>query len=183
LHRRFVAVSFGFLAISTTTLANSFVAMQSTPVFTAILSRIFLGEPWQSAEMVVVVAAAIGVCLMVQPDFLFAGVDDDAWTADLGGRGGEEEEAISSSSSSSSSRAGSPSRKDNTLGVIFALIGSLGQAGAYVMIRIMGTRVKVMPSVVVLSNTSANWIFFVRNLLLPKRFHGPNSCWRRRSPR
>jgi drug/metabolite transporter (DMT)-like permease len=109
----------------------------------------FLGEPYERAEILTTIAAAVGVCLMVRPAFIFSGGDDDAWTADIGSSGLFGKSSGSNRQEAVSGEVGEqegPSREENTLGVIFALIGSLGAAGAYVMIRIMGTRVKVRKS-------------------------------------
>ena len=67
----FVGIAFSFLAIQTTSLANSQVTAQTTPVFTAILSSVFLREPWRVPEIMATIAATVGVVLVFQPTFIF----------------------------------------------------------------------------------------------------------------
>ena len=115
----FVGIAFSFLAIQTTSLANSQVTAQTTPVFTAILSSVFLREPWRVPEIMATIAATVGVLLVFQPTFIFGGRINSA----------EDED-------------GEDLNKD-VLGIVFALIGALGAAGAYIMIRVTGTTVSI----------------------------------------
>ena len=113
----FGGIAFGFLAVQMTSLSNSQVAAQTTPVFAAILSCLFLGEPWLASEMLVTLAVAAGVCLIFRPPFIFGNSDDDG-TGDA------------------------VLRKDQ-LGIGFSIIGSFCASCAYCLIRIMGTTTKV----------------------------------------
>jgi drug/metabolite transporter (DMT)-like permease len=157
---RYGGIAFGFMAINLTSLANSQVASQMTPVWSALLGRACLGEPWEQAEVLATAASVIGVCLVFQPAFLFgADPSHDNFSAAGGGAG-----AVSSSSGNddaafaaalaanatdattplaptlaASSSAASSSASDDALGVLFALLGSLCAAGAYVLIRLSGT--------------------------------------------
>lgn len=119
----FFGMSFFFVALNKTTLANVQVAQQTVTIWTAILSRIFLGEPWFYPEMLTTVFAAAGVCLIFKPAFIFGETDDQM-------------------DDSSQVQSEGPLSQDS-IGVIFALIGSLSSAVAYVLIRTLGTTVKV----------------------------------------
>jgi drug/metabolite transporter (DMT)-like permease len=142
-------IAFGFMAINLTSLANSQVASQMTPVWSALLGRACLGEPWEQAEVLATAASVIGVCLVFQPAFLFgadpshdnssaAGDDDAAFAAALAANATDATTPLAPTLAASSSAASS-SASDDALGVLFALLGSLCAAGAYVLIRLSGT--------------------------------------------
>jgi drug/metabolite transporter (DMT)-like permease len=111
-----------------TTLANSQVASQVTPVFSAILGCLVLGESWLVPEMLTTVATAVGVCLVFQPAFIFGKKGDD--TADDGA-----DDAASAASTADGATS--------DLGIALGLIGSLCSSLAYCMIRLMGTSTPV----------------------------------------
>jgi len=121
----FGGIAFGFMAVQMTTLANSQVASQVTPVFSAILGCVVLGEPWLLPEFFATVATAIGVCLVFQqPAFIFG---DRGSGGDSSGDGG----------------GGDGLDTTSQLGIGFGLIGSFCASLAYCMIRLMGTTTPV----------------------------------------
>jgi drug/metabolite transporter (DMT)-like permease len=126
----FFGMAFFFIALRKTTLANVQVTQQTVTVWTAILSRIFLGEQWYYPEMVTTVFVAAGVCLIFRPAFIFGEEESDDGPDD-------------SATTSQSSQSASEPLSQHSVGMIFALCGSVSSAIAYVLIRTLGTTVKV----------------------------------------
>jgi len=154
------------MAINLTSLANSQVASQMTPVWSALLGRVCLGEKWEWAEMLATLMSAIGVCLVFQPAFLFDAItgsssdgddgtatdavygDDIAAFDDLHATKGEPKNKVGHmllalnstvSGASSGTTDDDSNGLNDALGIVFALLGSVCAAGAYLLIRLSGT--------------------------------------------
>lgn len=127
----FCGISLLYLGLEMTSLANYQVMQQTSPVWSAILGFVFLGEPWQHPEVFTLIATSIGVCLIFKPAFIF------------GQATGSEEQPPSSAPSFGPDYARSQVPKDDTAGIALCLAGSLSIAAANLMIRVMGTTVKV----------------------------------------
>mmetsp|Transcript_58214 Transcript_58214/g.131878 ORF Transcript_58214/g.131878 Transcript_58214/m.131878 type:complete len:441 (+) Transcript_58214:158-1480(+) len=117
----FGGMGFAFLAIQTTTLANAQVASQTTPVWTALLSCLLLGEKWETPEMFTALATSIGVLLVFKPSLISSHEIKNLETFD------ERSQTL----------------RNDALGVSFSLIGSFCAACVFCLIRLMGTTVKV----------------------------------------
>lgn len=89
--------------------------MQTTPVWAAFFAVAILGEKWHRTEQLATLLTLFGVLLIFKPPFIF-GEHAGGDTA-----GGE----------------------NDVLGIIMGLCGSFSAGGAYVLIRMMGTKVKV----------------------------------------
>ncbi|VDC01248.1 unnamed protein product [Peniophora sp. CBMAI 1063] len=106
-----------------------------TPIFTGIASAIFLKEPLSKKELLAGLFSFVGVLLIARPEFLF----------------GPAAHADPATDDSSSSRA-TPQERLIAVGV--ALIGVVGQTGAYTSIRAIGKRAHPLHSLAFFASQS-----------------------------
>lgn len=109
----FGGITLSFAAIPYLPLAESQVLAQITPIFASFYAWIFLGECWHLTEVVSAILGILGVVFIARPASLLKG---------------------SSALAASSSRL---------VGITFSLLGSACAGGAFVYVRMLGTRVKV----------------------------------------
>lgn len=115
----FCGVAFAFLAISLLPLAESQVLGQTVPMFAASYAWGCLGERWHVSEFTSAVGALVGVVFISRPGLLVG------------------------KNSTTVVEAHSDSRMEHMLGVACGLAAAALSGGAYVIIRLLGTRVKV----------------------------------------
>lgn len=104
----YVGIAGVFYALRFIPMGDSTTLLMMSTVWSALLARLFLGEPLSAHALVAIPAAFAGLLLIVQPDFVFG----DAAALD-------------------------------PRGVLAALLGSFGAAGAYVCVRMLGTTNKM----------------------------------------
>jgi len=117
----FGGIAFGFLSISYLPLSESQVLQQVVPVFAATYARIFLKEPWYCTEFLSALSAIAGVVFIARPAPFFAASD-----------------------------ATDAHALDRSLGITCALLSAASAGGAYVIIKLLGTKLKVDWPVVLL---------------------------------
>ena len=103
-----------------------------TPIFTALLSCAFLGEPWRVPEIMATIAATFGVLLVFKPAFIFGGSDRALLSDDLGSSS-----MYNITSGGGGGGGGGGGTHSDSLGVVYALIGALGAAGACELLLFM----------------------------------------------
>merc|ERR1719265_67120 len=133
----FGGIAFGFLAVLQLPLVDSQVIAHTVPFFAAGYAWMFLGERWHKSEFVSALAAIVGVVFIVRPKILFR--DDEGLPDPVSGR---------------------------VFGVLFGLLSAVCAAGAYVIIRFLGTQVSVHWSVVLLYQACGQMLFAPLGLLL-----------------
>ncbi|CAE8621746.1 unnamed protein product [Polarella glacialis] len=120
-------------------LAKLQVVSQTVPMFAAVYAWIFLGERWHLSEFFSALAAIAGVVFIVRPAPFF--LQEAASTA-----GG-----------------------DRALGVAFGLLSAVSSGGAYVIIRLLGTRVKVHWAIVLLYQALGQMFFGPLGMLIAQQ--------------
>ena len=109
----FGGICFGFKSVSMVGLAESQVVNTASPVFSAVYARVFLDEPWLALEKAAAVVCFLGVGIQ----FYDGG---DARPARI--RGDDLRHVV---------------------GLLYALLGAATGSGAQVIVRMLGTRIKV----------------------------------------
>ncbi|KZV77770.1 DUF6-domain-containing protein [Peniophora sp. CONT] len=127
-----------------------------TPIFTGIASAIFLKEPLSKKELLAGLFSFVGVLLIARPEFLF----------------GPAAHADDTTDQSSSSRS-TPHQRLVAVGV--ALIGVMGQTGAYTSIRAIGKRAHPLHSLAFFASQSCvvagiGMVVTHQQLLIPLRW-------------
>lgn len=123
----FCGIFFGFAAVSMLPLAEYQVLLQTVPIFSSFFALLFLGERWHCSEAVGALAAVIGVVISADPGlFLLFGGGHYGIPAD-----------------GSSLLAGGEAQAALRVGAACALMQVVCASGAGVVVRLLGTQVKV----------------------------------------
>ncbi|KAI8589411.1 hypothetical protein BDZ88DRAFT_146527 [Geranomyces variabilis] len=145
----FMGLVCGWTALSMLTLADSTVLGFLSPVFTAILARVILKEPYQVLDAITGTLSMIGVLIIARPPFLFGSTTlatdstpDDLLASGVGSGFGAE--GISSetpftdpsaTADATSSAATTDSSSNQLLGCLIALVGATFGALVYIVVR------------------------------------------------
>mmetsp|Transcript_61075 Transcript_61075/g.120244 ORF Transcript_61075/g.120244 Transcript_61075/m.120244 type:complete len:440 (+) Transcript_61075:48-1367(+) len=71
-------IAFSFLAVELIPIGDATVLLMMSPLLTAILSFLILGEPWRMPEFVATVISLVGVVLVAKPPAIFGGNAPDS---------------------------------------------------------------------------------------------------------
>jgi len=133
-------MAFSFLSISVLPLPDAAVLAQTAPFFAALYARIFLKEPWHMSEFLAALSGIAGVVFIARPASLF------------------EAHAVTTTTSSGI--------VNRSLGVVYGMISAAGAGGAYVTVRLLGTKVKVYWAVVMLYQALGQALYSIPVILV-----------------
>lgn len=137
----FLNTGFAFLAVAALPLVDSQIIGQIVPIFAAMFAFLLLGEPWHTSEKFSVLCAIIGVTLIARPHEIFF----DALTTDGAIQVKQE------------STDGSP--ESRLLGIAFGIVSAAFNGFLFIILRLLGTKVKVHWSVVQLYQSFGQILF------------------------
>jgi len=146
----FCGISFGFAALSMLPLAEYQVLLQTMPIFSSLFALLFLGERWHCSEAMGAIAAALGVVLSAGPELLHL-------FSDAGRRG---------DGSGSDLITGGGAQAALGAGAAYALMQVVCASGAGVVMRMLGTQLKVHWLLVMMYQGLGQVIFGAVNLYL-----------------
>jgi len=109
-------------------LAEATVFRFLTPIVTAWACSVFLGQIFTRKELAAGLVALVGVVFIAHPKSIFGLVEDHASTNKAG-------------------KVDPVTSNQRVLAVVVALLGVVGQSGAYTMIRVIGNRAHALISV------------------------------------
>ncbi|KAI8823174.1 uncharacterized protein EV422DRAFT_394630 [Fimicolochytrium jonesii] len=144
----FMGLTCGWYALSLLTLADSTVLGFLSPVFTAILARLVLNEPYQLVDAITGTLSMVGVLFIARPPFLFGSTPTSTLdTPDdiLAGGGGTDdissseiaaaEDMLSLTNTTSRILITSPAPAQSFLGIMVGLTGALIGASVFIIVR------------------------------------------------
>ncbi|CAO1636007.1 unnamed protein product [Sympodiomycopsis kandeliae] len=144
----FFGLSGFYISLKYLSLSDATVITFLSPILTGFLCMIFLKEAFTQKELLAAIASLVGVLLIARPKSLFGrGQQHDG---PVGGPVGEEAITTLKNHATEGQRL---------FAVAIALMGTLGSAGAYTLIRSIGTRASALHSVsyFALYSSLASW--------------------------
>lgn len=123
----FGSLAFAFLAFDTIALGDATVLVMLGPLIAAIMSALFLAEPFLRSEMIATALTLTGSILVAKPPFIFHYLHIIQTQAQS-----QEEHGVSSASSAV-----------HMFGVVSALMASMCAGGSFVLLRVLGTSAKI----------------------------------------
>ncbi|KAG0195992.1 hypothetical protein BGX28_000261, partial [Mortierella sp. GBA30] len=130
------ALAFFFYALSIMPLADATVVFFLGPVFTAILGRIVLKEPFTPLDALASTVSMVGVILVAKPSVLFPSPSSSSPISDGQENGGRDQ--LSAVMMILQRREGEDDHNRRLLGTLAGVCGAMCTAVAYVLVRKIG---------------------------------------------
>ncbi|TPX55855.1 hypothetical protein PhCBS80983_g04980 [Powellomyces hirtus] len=178
----FAGLVCGWSALSMLTLADATVLGFLSPVFTAILARVVLKEPYGPIDAVTGALSMLGVLVIARPPFIFGAAASDATPDDLlasgtgsgfGAEGVASEVQLSEETMTTAAQVSATGASTQFLGVLIGLAGAVLGATIFIIVRRLAGRATPLHIVSVFSLVSIPLSIFAA--LVPTG--GTNKAW------